>query len=632
MADSITDALPIGLALTSELNEWIKRSRIVAVRSINPSRTGRKTILLTDDAGNEFYLKQRPFPFGAHETPHQVSDFFPTVVLRSDATSVTIEEAVQGRQPSDSPEDLQAVAELLASFHEATAETNRQFAELLVERMLKMLVSLRMQGNGSGEFPVSALWRSSITPWPRRLPVTWIHGDMKPQHMVIGPERGWLLERSSLREGFAFEDVACMVNWLAWRHGEESAAVQTFVNAYCALQPIPPQLLNLGRICGILQIIRERDFDEGQEDEHAMAALDTLQRLVGVMLQDKTPRGPEIVLPDEPVEQYHLNRPNQIAASLSSSASLQWSNKQRRWVKRSALDDGYLNVHAGVFQKDFWSQQIGRNLKAVEPIAYRQERHLTMRLVEDEGERTSILHLYAPHVFHSCERSLRLWQQVQEQVKGLAHIQRLIPDAYSVFMDDLPGITPDLSDAQVLGALYEIQGRMLSLKDPGNSPVMSSGGFVGEIVEQLSRMSNFTEVWPKRALDWFWRELETLQSPPAMHSLVLSHGCMRQDRLLWNDSSQELHLLHPDAMCMAPAGFDTAALIGSVSVEESTDIQAAQALQQSIVGNNASAEKGLRMYLPLWIIRLALRRLRRQPSLSTSAEWFNHLRQAIAKP
>ena len=286
------EAAVADLAECRGLMQWLE-ARGLKLNSCEPVKSvgGRRTVvrLPGPDSGVSFFIKRRAADalssVRGPDPPRDALSFYPEVLLRCVDCNLTVERNADGTPLDRVPESdrLAAYGQAgrdLADFHNQTFVSQPSGAASRIVRKIDAILSeARSLDAERDAIPaIEDLNAIAASMNDGQLNKSWVHGDMKPEHVYWSPSGCCFVDADRRRIGYAILDAGNMLNHIEWREGSEAREAHAFIAGYGEVAPIENGgHLWLARLHGAARTLRNRTA-HGTERDSAQP-LRTLVRL-----------------------------------------------------------------------------------------------------------------------------------------------------------------------------------------------------------------------------------------------------------------------------------------------------------------------------------------------------------------
>lgn len=228
-----------------------------------------------------FYLKMREKPLEESKSegaPTTVLKLFPERIFQCPTCGVTLErEAVGTRLDQCDAASIELhysfAGKGLAVFHNLSAVEGMQVSsKRIVKKLLRWIDWIRSRGEGLDSLPDSRRFESCLMETtPRDLAVSWIHGDLKPEHVFVHDGEISLIDRDALKKGFILLDPANLVNHLEWEQQNSEIRIGAFLKAYAkGIRMDVADAFRFARLCAAIRTVRNRISENGTGNRDAI--------------------------------------------------------------------------------------------------------------------------------------------------------------------------------------------------------------------------------------------------------------------------------------------------------------------------------------------------------------------------
>ena len=223
-----------------------------------------------DSAADEvLYLKvrERPRPRPSPDrVPEDVLSFYAERLFECADCGVSLEREVPGLglDRADAKERGGACSTAgkgLATFHNLSRFENEPIApKKILDKLIGWVEWIRTRGAPLERIPsLSELRKSLVERLSHPLTHSWIHGDLKPEHVFIREGRMRFVDRDALKKGFTLLDPANLVNHMDWLWQDSDGPVRFFLSVYKReTEEFDPWMFQFARFHCAIRTIRNR--------------------------------------------------------------------------------------------------------------------------------------------------------------------------------------------------------------------------------------------------------------------------------------------------------------------------------------------------------------------------------------
>ncbi len=560
------------------------------------------------------------------EIPAEVLDFYPDILMRCDTCAVRVEREAEGQRLDRVAHERTERAFFQAGVTVATLHTTDPpdrppaLIEALVEQIAVFVVQLRAAGVALDCLPPTSRLGEILCRHKGELARTWIHGDLKPDHIYLSDDGCRFIDADRLRIGLAIEDIASLLIHESWLHPKERLAARAFEQGYATVLPFPsPTELDVALLHAILRTIRNRI--SCQTSNALPAPLDALAAAWDrLSASARAPAHMRVPQPSGDVTRFHFPKPGIILAAGRGLRYARWSARKRKWSRRDTASDARLELAEGVLETPYWSEAWNTKVRRLKRLVFKPESRLVLK-ASLEGRRNRIIKLYSPGSFARKAAGFTWWRQAALTEPCLAPILGASDALNVVVMEQIRGVVLDTEGIRAEERLSEVAQLVRRFKDAARAQEIAGGSvessrfpavgcaqMLQQICQWLCRMAG-AGLWPAEAINRLWEALEGSRCEMAGGGPYhLCHGDFVPGNVILDEGAGILRLIDADHLCLAPAYYDAAAFTAALLLDGRVTTEALTRFLRLCHGPQAQGSS-LSLMVRVWILKLALAKL-----------------------